>query len=82
MAGSLQPLTMYEVSVTAHNAAGSSLTSDRVRAVTWLSETHNRDTSLPPGLPDVRQCCEDAGVTEPRWVADRWQWWRLEVTAR
>ncbi|XP_043212937.1 Ig-like and fibronectin type-III domain-containing protein 2, partial [Amphibalanus amphitrite] len=66
VANSLQPLTMYEISVTAHNAAGSSLTSDRVRAVTWLSETYNSDVSLAPGLPDVRQCCEDSGVTEPR----------------
>ena len=73
IAGSLQPLTMYEVSVTAHNAAGSSLTSEPVRAVTWLPETFNYDVSPPPGLPDVRQCCEEAGVTEPRWVAARWQ---------
>ena len=66
IADALEPLTMYEVSVTAHNAAGSSLTSGRVRAVTWVEETRNRDVSLPPGLPDVRQCCEDSGVTEPR----------------
>ncbi|XP_037084356.1 Ig-like and fibronectin type-III domain-containing protein 1 [Pollicipes pollicipes] len=49
MVDALQPLTMYEVSVSAHNAYGSSLTSQRVRAVTWRSETSNAVRQPPPG---------------------------------
>ncbi|XP_037079709.1 Ig-like and fibronectin type-III domain-containing protein 1 isoform X2 [Pollicipes pollicipes] len=61
----LRPLTMYQVSVTAYNDHGGSLPSDRVRAVTWLPESR-AGVGAPPALPEVKQCCQEAGVREPR----------------
>ncbi|XP_030759730.1 Ig-like and fibronectin type-III domain-containing protein 1 isoform X2 [Sitophilus oryzae] len=59
----LQPYTMYEVSVTAHNIIGSSLPSYFVRTLTLapgkVMETING--KVPP-LPDIRSCCINKGI--------------------
>lgn len=62
----LKPLTMYSVTVTAHNKHGESLPSQRVRALTFSSEDSGSNTqnftAVVPKLPDIRSCCEKNGM--------------------
>lgn len=63
----LRPLTMYSVTVTAHNEHGESLPSQRVRALTFSTEdsenkTRKNSTAVIPQLPDIRGCCEKNGM--------------------
>ncbi|XP_062560024.1 Ig-like and fibronectin type-III domain-containing protein 1 [Armigeres subalbatus] len=61
----LEPFTMYTVTVSAHNDAGSSLPSIRIRALTLENGVVNKETSVAvvPILPDVRGCCVKNGVS-------------------
>ncbi|EDW26268.1 GL24598 [Drosophila persimilis] len=65
----LTPLTMYAVIVTAVNEFGSSLPSERLRFFTHTSASAaesragTTDKQMMPTLPDIRQCCEDNGMT-------------------
>ncbi|XP_055908191.1 Ig-like and fibronectin type-III domain-containing protein 2 [Eupeodes corollae] len=62
----LKPLTMYTVTVTAHNQHGESLPSQRVRALTFSAEDSafklNNSTAVIPKLPNIRGCCEKNGM--------------------
>ncbi|BFF96530.1 Ig-like and fibronectin type-III domain-containing protein 2 [Drosophila madeirensis] len=65
----LTPLTMYAVIVTAVNEFGSSLPSERLRFFTHTSASaaesraDTTDKQMMPTLPDIRQCCEENGMT-------------------
>ncbi|KAH8334760.1 hypothetical protein KR074_009919 [Drosophila pseudoananassae] len=65
----LKPLTMYAVIITATNEFGASLPSERLRFFTHTSASAAEtkagatDKGAMPHLPDVRQCCEDNGMT-------------------
>ncbi|KAH8270054.1 hypothetical protein KR018_003173 [Drosophila ironensis] len=65
----LSPLSMYAVIVTAMNEFGESLPSERLRFFTHTSASaaESREGATEkqamPQLPDVRQCCEDNGMT-------------------
>ncbi|XP_055857089.1 Ig-like and fibronectin type-III domain-containing protein 2 [Episyrphus balteatus] len=61
----LKPLTMYSVTVTAHNEHGESLPSQRVRALTFRTDDSrimNNSTVVVPQLPNIRGCCEKNGM--------------------
>jgi hypothetical protein len=62
----LQPYTMYELSVTALNIHGSSLPSYSVRTLT-LTPGKMKPTAVAqaPGLPDIKTCCINKGITHP-----------------
>uniref|UniRef100_A0A6B2EFR4 Putative receptor mediating netrin-dependent axon guidance n=1 Tax=Phlebotomus kandelakii TaxID=1109342 RepID=A0A6B2EFR4_9DIPT len=60
----LKPFTMYSIMVTANNDYGSSLPSFRIRALTLESGVaKQKNVAEVPMLPDVRGCCENAGMT-------------------
>ncbi|KAF7279649.1 hypothetical protein GWI33_006881 [Rhynchophorus ferrugineus] len=59
----LQPFTMYEVSVIAHNIIGTSLPSYHVRTLTMSQgKLVPRTTGKAPALPDIRSCCVQRGI--------------------
>ncbi|KAJ0174849.1 hypothetical protein K1T71_009957 [Dendrolimus kikuchii] len=60
----LLPFTMYEITVTSYNIHGSSLPSYAVRSLTLTpGKMRTTDVASAPKLPDVKACCESAGVT-------------------
>ncbi|XP_055693632.1 Ig-like and fibronectin type-III domain-containing protein 1 [Lutzomyia longipalpis] len=60
----LKPFTMYSIVVTANNDYGSSLPSFRIRTLTLESGVaKQKNVAEVPMLPDVRGCCENAGMT-------------------
>ncbi|GAB0093957.1 Fibronectin type-III domain-containing protein [Sergentomyia squamirostris] len=64
MINDLKPFTMYSIVVQAYNDYGSSLPSFRIRALTLESGVAKQtNVAEVPQLPDVRGCCESAGMT-------------------
>lgn len=65
----LKPYTMYELSVTALNIHGSSLPSYSVRTLT-MTPGKMKPTAVAqaPGLPDIKTCCINKGITHPMCV--------------
>ncbi|RWS28779.1 Ig-like and fibronectin type-III domain-containing protein C25G4.10, partial [Leptotrombidium deliense] len=69
----LRKYTMYEIVMNAFNKVGTSLQSNTVRSLTMNEEASKEVTVKPEGhpepeLPNMKKCCEDAGVTLGRCV--------------